>query len=79
MGIFRQGFVVVSACWHRFLCHQNHKNRLRQDARQMRLHYGPQAADIALEMGADCAQAGALVDALFWLKQAQRFRHPAGW
>lgn len=44
----------------------------------MRVRYGPQAADIAQEMGADCAQAGALVDALFWLKQAQMFkRRPA--
>lgn len=43
----------------------------------MRVHYGPQAADIAQEMGADCAQAGALADALFWLKQAQRFRRVA--
>lgn len=77
MGIFRQGFAVVSGCWRRFSCHQNHKRRLRRDARQMRVHYGSQAAGIAQEMGADCAQAGALVDALFWLKQAQRLKDPA--
>lgn len=79
MGIFRQNFAVVSECWHRFSCHRNHKRRLGREARQMRVRYGPQAADIAQEMGADCAQAGALVDALFWLKQAQRLKHPARW
>lgn len=45
----------------------------------MRVRYGSQATDIAQEMGADCGQAGALVDALFWLKKAQRFKRPAGW
>ena len=79
MGIFRQGFAVVSGGWHRYSYHQNRNSRLRREARQMRAHYGAQAADIAQEMGADCAQAGAFVDALFWLKQAQRLKHPAGW
>lgn len=71
MIIFRRVFVALGHCPSRLISYVSDKWRLRRTARELRAAYGSQAASIAQEMGADCAQAGALKDAIFWLHMAQ--------
>ncbi|MEP0521472.1 MAG: hypothetical protein ABJO09_06245 [Hyphomicrobiales bacterium] len=76
MIIFRRAFV---AGWRGPLGFGSYvlgKWRLRWAVRDLRAQYGLQAASIAQEMGADCAQAGALKDAIFWLRMAQQLKRP---
>lgn len=71
MIIFHKVFMAGPACVRRLAGYVSGKRRLWCEARALRATYGRNAAGIAQEMGADCAQAGALADAIFWLRMAQ--------